>query len=330
MSYFTRKCPTCEKDLYYKTKKYLNMATKKKLNCKSCGKKNNDEIFVSFRNCPQCKKQINYKKPISLEHANDLNYQFKLCRSCISSSVMKGKTVYDQWLKKYGKEIADQKLKEMKKKQSLNNKGEKNSNYGGKYSRFESAIKWNKENLKGKTLEEVYGEEKAKNIKHKIGKSNSGENNPMYGKESPQGSGNGWSGHFKKVQFRSINEFFYLKYLFDNNIEFDNAEKKKYRVLYEFNGTKRSYSMDFYLPESDEYIEIKPKKLVNTPLNIAKFSAAIEVYGNKFKILTEDNLQKISLDEMWNLYLNKELVFHKIYEEKFINFYNKKKKEDNT
>jgi len=43
---------------------------------------------------------------------------------------MFGKSVYSVWIEKYGKEIADNKLIEYKKKQSLNNSGEKNSMYG--------------------------------------------------------------------------------------------------------------------------------------------------------------------------------------------------------
>lgn len=59
--------------------------------------------------------------------------------------------------------------------------GDKNPNYGGIYSKCEGPVKLNKEN-KGKNLEEIYGEEKAKEIKQKLSEKSSGKNNVMYGK----------------------------------------------------------------------------------------------------------------------------------------------------
>lgn len=54
----------------------------------------------------------------------------------------------------------------------------------------------NKSN-KGKTFEEIYGKEKAVELKEKLSERFSGEGNPMFGKPSPEGSGNGWSGWYK-------------------------------------------------------------------------------------------------------------------------------------
>ncbi|MNC39495.1 hypothetical protein D3C75_881560 [compost metagenome] len=183
---------------------------------------------------------------------------------------MYGKSYYDVWIEKYGKEEAD-------KKQAL--KIERNR------------------------------------------KASIGENNPMYGKPSPQGSGNGWSGHYEGVQFRSILELRYLKYLFDNNIAFENGEKTKYKVSYEFNNKKANYFLDFYLPEMDEYIEIKPKKLVSSKQNKAKFDAARNKFGDKFKVLTEDDISTFDLNKMHELFVKKVIVFDKQYEEKFIKYY---------
>lgn len=59
--------------------------------------------------------------------------------------------------------------------------GDKNPNYGGIYSKGEALVKRAKEN-EGKKIEEIYGEEKAREIKEKLSKKNSGENNNMYGK----------------------------------------------------------------------------------------------------------------------------------------------------
>jgi hypothetical protein len=47
-----------------------------------------------------------------------------------SNNPMYGKSVYDVWVKKYGKEIADKKMVEYKLKQSINSKGKNNPMYG--------------------------------------------------------------------------------------------------------------------------------------------------------------------------------------------------------
>lgn len=160
----------------------------------------------------------------------------------------------------------------------------------------------------------------------KRSKMNSGKNNPMYGKPSPQGSGNGWSGWYKGIFFRSILELSYIKYLIDNNIKFKNAEKKKYRVEYiDYKGNKRNYFPDFYLINSNEIIEIKPKKLIKSEINDIKFKAAKEKYGSKFKIITEDNIKKLNFNDIFKLIECGDLQFIKRYEEKFNESYKERK-----
>lgn len=282
---FERNCPKCNKKITYEKESNFNKAIISKAYCYSCaakkGLENKEKEFK--RECPVCKKSLFYSKEKNRNNAENLK---KKCFKCASKE--------------------SQNRPEQKEKLSNASKGKNNPMYGRSF--YEIWL-------------ENFGKEEAelREVKRleKISTASSGENNPMYGKPSPQGSGNGWSGKYKGKHFRSLNELYYLKHLLDNDIKFDNAEKKKYRVSYEFNGTNRSYGMDFYLVETDEYIEIKPKKLIKSRLNIAKFNAAIETYGNKFKILTEDDLRKISLDEMVNLYQNGELKFDKKYEEKF-------------
>ena len=63
---------------------------------------------------------------------------------------------------------------------------------------------------KGTTFEEFYGQEKAKVIKEKFSLRMRGKNNHMYGKPSPNGSGNGWSGHYGSFYFRSLLELSFL------------------------------------------------------------------------------------------------------------------------
>lgn len=124
-----------------------------------------------------------------------------------------------------------------------------------------------------------------------LSKSNKGHNNGMYGKVSPEGSGNGWSGWYKDIHFRSILELSYLLYLDENNIEYKSAETKEYEVQYRYNNSDRTYKPDFIV--NDEIIEIKPKNLINSEINKLKFDSARKQYGTKFKILTEKDFPQI-------------------------------------
>lgn len=325
---FTKKCPNCQAEMNYSSKKSLNNAIKNNTLCGDCRKREKLKNTTNFRLCPKCNKQIFYKSPISLDFAKKLTDEGKLCRSCISREAMRGKTVYDTWIKKYGKEEANNKLKEFKLKQSKNMLGQKNPNYGGKYSRFEGAIKWNMENLKGKTFVDSYGEEKANIIKKKISNKTKGKNNPMYGKSSPKRSGNGWSGYYKGNYFRSILELHYLIYLIDSNIKFESGEKRKHVIKYTMNNVERNYFPDFYLIKEDKYVEIKPQNLIYSYQNKLKFEAAKNKLGDKFSILTEKNIVKIDIQKLYNLYINLEIIFDEGYDKKFENYYLKQRKED--
>lgn len=312
MESFIRNCPNlnCNEKITYNNIKGFNRANLNNSKCKVCTIRNNVKNRRSYagENNHMYGRSLKDKwiENYGEEEANKKQNEWK--EKLIKNGSKKSN--YDCWLEKYGKEEADRLLKEQKDKQSLKRKGRTNHQF------------WT----------EKYGLEEADRRaaieKERRSKSSSGENNPMYGKPSPSGSGNGWSGHYKGVQFRSILELSYLKFLIDNDIKFDNGEKKKYRVEYEFNG-KKSYGMDFYLFESNQYIEIKPKKLLNTKINKAKFRAARLKLGEKFKILTEDDIETISLYLMYEFYINKSLIFDKRYEIKFLEYYEKLKDEDN-
>jgi len=138
----------------------------------------------------------------------------------------------------------------------------------------------------------------------------------MFGRPAPQGSGNGWSGWYRDTFFRSIFELSYLVYLNNNKIQFESGELNKHRVHYEVNERRKSYCCDFYLPETDEHIEIKPRRLINSAENKIKFEAARKHHKN-FRVLTETDVKRIEPTEMIRLYNLGELVWMKRYEEKF-------------
>jgi len=137
----------------------------------------------------------------------------------------------------------------------------------------------------------------------------------MYGKPSPEGSGNGWSGWYKGFYFRSLMELSFIKLMIDNDIKIKSGEKEIFSIKYYdvLNNKHKTYFADYYLPEFNLYVEIKPKKLVNTYLNKLKF---LNMKRN-FIIITEKELIKISNDEIKQMYLNKDIIFINRYEQKF-------------
>jgi hypothetical protein len=120
-------------------------------------------------------------------------------------------------------------------------------------------------------------------------------------------------------------ELHYLIYLIDNNINFDSGEKKEYKIEYILDGKNRNYFPDFYLTDTKEIIEIKPKALIGTYQNKLKFEATKQKSGDKHIILTENEIVKIDLDILYNKYINKEIIFNKTYAEKFELYYKNNK-----
>jgi hypothetical protein len=228
------KCDNCEK-IYYST--FGNAI-------KHYKKYNNQDL------CRSCKQIQQYKE-------GKRNKQKEFITNYAKNN-QKGKTLEEM----YG----NNKAVEIKKKISESSSGENHWNYDGDWFGREE-----RNGLKDKTFEEVYGDNKAEEIKKKISKASSGKNNGMYGKPTPRGSGNGWSGWYKNRYFRSLLELSYMFYLDKNNIKFESAECEKFRIKYEIDNVERTYVPDFYLIDFDKIIEIKPQKLINSKLNKIKF-----------------------------------------------------------
>lgn len=283
-----------------------------------------------IRKCPRCNKEISYKHEDSCLNAENKK---TLCRACVNQT--KNNSCLIAWERKYGKDGSKTRMQEMVEKMKTTRENNPEARIL-ESQRKSQASKGSNNPMHGKSLYDVWlsklnkeeADKKQKELNKKRSKNSTGENNPMYGKPAPQGSGNGWQGWYKGTYFASLREFYYLKFLFDNDIKFENGEKNKFKVQYEFQDKKLNYFLDFYLPETDEYIEIKPKKLINSPKNLAKFKAAKEKYGNRFKVLTEDDICKVSLDTMYELYKNRDLVFMERYEKIFLDFYKNNKESE--
>lgn len=209
-----------------------------------------------------------YNKKHTDETKNKLRKNAKILSG--KDNFMYGKSFYDVWVEKYGKEMADIKLYEFKIKQSKNNSGELNN---------------------------------------------------MFGKPSPTGSGNGWSGWYKGWYFRSILELSYMVNVIERyNIEWKTGETIHIDYVDE-SGRKRTYSPDFIL--NNKYlVECKPKSLIKSKNVIIKTEAA-KKYCTKnnliFKIISPI---KINDDTLKSMFINGEFIPLKRYEEKFKKYFN--------
>ena len=170
---------------------------------------------------------------------------------------------------------------------------------------------------------EKFGKETAaimfENYKEKHSKRCAGEGNPMYGKPSPKGAGNGWKGWYKEVYFRSLREVSYLIYLDKNNILWTPAEKKEFTIHYlDYKGDKRTYRPDF-LVNGNILVEIKPKRLHNSPTIQLKAAAAID-FCNKHNLKYELVDFPINANDILEKLIYNEIKFDRDYKEKFLNY----------
>lgn len=270
--------------------------------------------WIRFK-CDQCEKEVEINSYSYYE--NFKNRGKDLCRSCVQREAYRKGIRHECW-SKYNKaqkgktleeRLGSEKAKIAKEKMSKSTSGINNPNYGGKYCRF--TADWSYE-MRHRTLEEKVGKERAVEIKKKISINTSGKNNPMYGKPSPQGSGNGWSGYYKNFYFRSILELSFILFAEAQHWQIESAENKKHKVEY-LNplGAKANYFPD-YLINSCIIAEVKPKKLVNTPKNKAKYEAAKIFFtkqGYTYKIFTEEDFDKILPNKLKQLIESKKVKF---------------------
>jgi hypothetical protein len=257
-----------------------------------------------------CKKSAITKEKFIKKFGDNLEFEWQKYLKT------KDSTSLEFHIQKYGEELGLEKYNErlLNIEQSLNS-------FIKRYGEELGLEKYNEMNMKRSFscstvgLIDKYGIETTLEINSS--KSLSGEKNGMYGKPSPMGSGNGWSGWFNKFHFRSLMELSYMIHLTENNISFKTAENKLYEVEYFFNNSKRTYRADFIV--DNKIIEIKPKNLLNTSENKAKFSAAKEKFGESFVILTEYDFPIIK--DISELVLTNKIKLTKRYEDKFYENY---------
>jgi hypothetical protein len=206
-----------------------------------------------------------------------------------------GQGFKDKYLgKKLEEIVGDVKAVEMKQKFSIRSSGKNNPNFGGVLTKG-----FADRPLTG-SFESRYGLDKAVEMKTAQSKRNSGEGNPMYGKPAPRKSGNGISGKYRGIYFRSLLELSYMIKLDFEQVEFISCEASRKRFEYELDGVKRTYYPDFFIPSINEYVEVKPSQMLkNREVNVKV--DAVRAAGERIKFITQRDMVKIKKDELMKL-----------------------------
>lgn len=257
-----KQCDICGSDMSFKYKNSLIKAIKNKTKCRSCR-----SLYISGSKNPMHNKNLldiwiqKYGIFEAMVKWNKKNAKNKPKKKKNKGNSMLGKTYYQIWVDKYGKEEADKKLIEFKIKKTL---------------------------------------------------ASSGKNNPMYGKPSPKGSGNGWSGWYKDFYFRSLKELSYIiKILERFNLEWRSAENVK--IPYKFLDNDRVYLPDFLI--AGKYlVEIKPKRLWTSPRVSEKTKAAKNYCKKNNLIYKLKDIKPISKELFKKLYFDNQIILIEKYD----------------
>lgn len=157
------------------------------------------------------------------------------------------------------------------------------------------------ENKKGKTVEELYGEEMGAHIRKIKSNQTSGKNNPAYGKI--YNNAGRVRGYYKGYFFRSLWECSFLKFLEENGTDLKDVEYEKIIIPYTKDGGGRTYTPDYFLSKERKLIEIKSKwHLQNDKELIEIKKASAEKWckenNSTYEILTEDDFPILTFKQI--------------------------------
>lgn len=303
----TRKCPNCDTEIHYKREDNYLAAVRNNNWCIACSS------APASRNCPICGSEVVHKDRRNCMKA-DRNQQ--PCRKC--NAVAKAKKYSGDGNPFFGKRHTLKSLCKMK------NKDMSYTHTDEFKKRRSETSKYGKDNpMYGMSTYDFwvlkYGETKAQRLevarKQKLSEANSGENNPMFGRPSPQGSGCGWKGWYKGWFFRSLRELAYrIKVIETGEHEWQSAESKELSISYvDPHGVMRTYRADFLI-DKKLLVEVKPDKLRSSRIVRAKQTAAIqfcEARGWEYRIVDPP---KLTNEEIRFLHDSGEIRFTDRYE----------------
>lgn len=105
--------------------------------------------------------------------------------------------------------------------------------------------------------------------------------------------GRGYSqGLYNEIYYRSSYELKFLKLCEKYNIKVESAATKEFRIRYKHDGKKKYYYPDFYLPEFDIVVEIKPLTMLDYGCNADKINEGCRHYS--FWLVTEEELEEFN------------------------------------
>ena len=138
-------------------------------------------------------------------------------------------------------------------------------------------------------------DETKRKIKQKLRELWSSEDAPINLSENSNCYKRSKSGHYGGFFYRSSYELTFIKYCIENNIKIVSAETKEFRVRYlkEDKGTYHYYYPDFYLPEYDMLIEVKPLSMLDVNYNMDKILAGMKKFP--LSMVTEDELGDLDM-----------------------------------
>tara|TARA_R110001592_G_scaffold345630_1_gene637637 strand:- start:1283 stop:2098 length:816 start_codon:yes stop_codon:yes gene_type:complete len=269
-----------------------------------------------IRNCPSCSKELSYSKEVNKNKAESKG---SICMSCSKKGKNKGKDnpFYGKSHSKESKDKikANRKVQDMSYMQTDHYKDTHRGSNNAMYNKSVHSV-WIEKYGK------VEADKKLKEFKSKLSIHNSGSNNPMFGKPSPNGSGNGWCGWYKEWHFRSLLELSFMVNVVERfGFEWQCGERYC-KIPYIIDGKDRNYFPDLLL-NGKYLIEIKPKNLMNSRINLIKQEFAIkycEEHELKYKVMEPKRLTDI---ELKSLYENGNIIFSNKYELKYKNKYAK-------
>lgn len=97
------------------------------------------------------------------------------------------------------------------------------------------------------------------------------------------------NGYFEGMHYRSSYEKLFLEFCREYRVTLASAESKDFEVKYvDSEGVTRSYFPDFYLPDFNIVVEIKPDSMYDVGNNLLKFDAACITHEN-FMVITESD-----------------------------------------
>lgn len=284
---YFRECPACGKELGHTNKKNRNYAKKKKILCLSCSQKR--------------------------AHARPEVVLYNKRRAFLLSEKYSGKG--NPFYGKRHSEKTKDKLRQVDRSYTQT-----------KEFREKSARAGRDNGMYGKSIYgvwvEKYGEEiarkKEKDLNEKRSVNSRGKNNPMYGKPSPQGAGNGWSGWYKGWFFRSLKELSYMiKEIEAKNKQWRTGETKDLRIKYiDYKGDERTYVADF-LVDNKELVEVKPEKLKSSLTVRLKQAAAQKFCKKKGFVYKIEDIQTLSMKDVRRLYDSDKIKFTDRYEKMY-------------